>query len=75
MLITSSLFYDFQYNFRFLSSTVDLLTVLSDRIDRPGATLSVEFDISKTFYGISGHDFDLISSFLSDQWLWVKVFR
>ena len=44
---------DFQYGFRSSRSTVDLLTVVSDRIARAfnssGATRAVALDISKTF--------------------------
>ena len=47
------LFSDFQYGFRFPRSTVDLLTVVSDRIartfNRSGATRAVALDISKAF--------------------------
>ena len=46
-------FPDFQYGFRSSRSTVDLLTVVSDRIDRifnrSGATPAVALDISKVF--------------------------
>ena len=46
-------FSDFQYGFRSSKSTVDLLTVVSDRIARAlnrfGATQSVTLDISKAF--------------------------
>ena len=47
------LFSDFQYSFRSSRSTVDLLTVVSDRIARAfnmsGATRAVALDISKAF--------------------------
>ena len=47
------LFSDFQYDFRSSRSTVDLLTVVSDRIarafNRSGATRAVALDISKAF--------------------------
>ena len=47
------LFSDFQYVFRCSQSTVDLLTVVSDRIarafSRSGATRAVALDISKAF--------------------------
>ena len=47
------LFSDFQYGFRSSRSTADLLTVVSDRIDRAfyrfGATSAVALDISKAF--------------------------
>ena len=47
------LFSDFQYGFRSSQSTVDLLTVVSDRIgrafNRSGATRTVALDISKAF--------------------------
>ena len=47
------LFSDFQYGFRSSQSTVDLLTIVSDRIarafDRSGSTRAVAFDISKAF--------------------------
>ena len=47
------LFSDFQYGFRSSRSTADLLTVVSDRIDRvfkkSGSTRAVALDISKTF--------------------------
>ena len=47
------LFSDFQYGFRSFRSTVDLLTVVSDRIarafSRSGATRAVALDISKAF--------------------------
>ena len=47
------LFSDFQYGFRSSRSTVDLLTVASDRIamvfNRSGTTRAVALDISKTF--------------------------
>ena len=79
------LFSDFQYGFRYPQSTADLLTVTSDRIAR--ATGVVAIDISKAFdrvwhaglllklksYGISGQIFGLISSFLSNRWLWVVL--
>ena len=46
-------FSDFQYGFRSSRSTVDLLTVVSDRIagafNRSGATRAVALDISKAF--------------------------
>ena len=72
-------------------STVDLLTVVSDRItrgfNRSGATWAAALDISKDFdrvlhagllhklksYGISGHIFGLISSFLSNRWIQVVL--
>ena len=86
-------FSDFQYGFRSSGSTVDLLTVVSDRIGRTfnssGASRAVALDISKAFdrvwrtgllhklksYGISGHIFGLISSFLSNRWLRVVLDR
>ena len=47
------LFSDFQYDFRSCRSSVDILTVVSDRIARTfnssGATQAVELDISKAF--------------------------
>ena len=47
------LFPDFQYGFRSSRSTADLLTVVSDRIDRvfnrSGATRAVALDVSKAF--------------------------
>ena len=47
------LFSDFQYGFRSSQSTVDLLTIVSDRIARPfnssGSTRAVALDISKAF--------------------------
>ena len=47
------LFSDFQYGFRSSQSTVELLTVVSDRIarafNRSGATRAVALDISKAF--------------------------
>ena len=47
------LFSDFQYGFRSVRSTADLLTVLSDRIarafNRSGATRAVALDMSKAF--------------------------
>ena len=47
------LFSDFQYGFRSSRSTVDVLTVISDRIaracKRSGATRAVALDISKAF--------------------------
>ena len=76
------LFSDFQYGFRSTQSTVDLLTVISDRnvkvFNRSGA-----LDISKTFdrvwhagihhklksFGISGQISGLISSLLSNRLL------
>ena len=49
----SGLFSDFQYGFRSSRSTVDLLTVVSDRIakafNRSGATRAVALDISQAF--------------------------
>ena len=51
------LFFDFQCGFRSSRSTVDLLTVVSDRIarafNRSGATRAVALDISKVFDGVS----------------------
>ena len=48
-----SLFSDFRYDFRSCRSTADLLTVVSDRIDRAfnksGDTRAVALDISKAF--------------------------
>ena len=85
------LFSDFQYAFRSSRSTVDLLTIVSDRIarafNRSGATRAVALDISKAVdtvwhtgllhklksYGISGHIFGLISSFLSNRRLRVVL--
>ena len=47
------LFSDFQYGFRSSQSTVDLLTIVSDRIARPfnrsGSTRAVALDISMAF--------------------------
>ena len=47
------LFSDFQYGFKSSRSTADLLTVVSDRIDRAfngsGATRAVALDMSKAF--------------------------
>ena len=47
------LFSDFQYGFRSCRSTADLLTVVSDRIDRAfnrsGATPAMALDISEAF--------------------------
>ena len=75
-----SLISDFQYSFRSSRSTADLLTVVSDRtagaFHKSGATVAL--DIFNAFdrawhagllhkpksYGISGHIFGLISSFL-----------
>ena len=49
-------FSDFQYGFRSSRSISDLVTVISDRIDRPfnrsGATRAVGLDISKTGFGM-----------------------
>ena len=49
----SDLFSDFQYDFRSSQSTADLLTVVSDRIDRAfnrsGVTQAAAFDISTAF--------------------------
>ena len=46
-------FFYFQYDFRSSQSNADLLTVISDRIDkafnRSGATQAVALDISKAF--------------------------
>ena len=56
--------------------------------NRSGATTAVAFDISKAFdtvwhavvlhigksCGICGHIFSLISSFLSNRWLWVVLY-
>ena len=80
-----SLFSDFQYGFRSSSSTADLLTVVSDRItkafNRSRATQAFDrvwhtglLHKLKT-YGIPGQIFDLISSFLSNRWLWVVLDR
>ena len=50
------LFSGFQYGFRSSQSTTDLLTVVSDRINRAfkrfGATRAVALDISKAFYRV-----------------------
>ena len=70
-------------SFRSSRSTVDLLTIVSDRIattfNRSEATRAVALDISKAFdrhagllhklksYGVSDLIFDLISSFLSNS--------
>ena len=52
-LLFTFFFSDFQYGFRSSRSTVDLLTVVSDRIarafNRSGATRAVALDISKAF--------------------------
>ena len=80
-------FFEFQYCSRSSRSTTDLLTVVSDRIARSGATGAVALDISKVFdrvwhagllhklrsYGISGQIFGLISSFLSNRQLRVVL--
>ena len=68
------LFSDFQCGFRSSRSTGDLLTVVSDRIDRvfnrSGATRAVALDISKAFDRVwHGQIFGLISSFLSNRQL------
>ena len=76
------LFSDFQYGFRSSVSTGDLLTVVSDRIERAfnrsGATRIVALQVFNrvwhagllrklTSYGISGQIYGLISSFLSNR--------
>ena len=65
-----SLFSDFQYGFRSSRSTVDHLTVVSDRIVRvfksSGATRAVTLDISNEF-GMSDQIYGLISYFLSNR--------
>ena len=62
-----SLFSDFQYGFRSSQSTVDLLTVASDRIgrafNRSGATRAVALYISKAFDGVWYAD--LLDKFMS----------
>ena len=49
------LFFDFQYGFRSISSTVNLLTVVSNRIaksfNKSGATSAVVIDIPKLLRG------------------------
>ena len=84
----SGIFSDFEYGFRSSRSTSDLLTVVSGRIamavNKSRATQAVALDIFKAFdkiwqagllHGISGQIFDLISSFLSNRWLWVVLER
>ena len=75
----------FQNGFRSTRSTADLLTVVSDRIAKSGATQAVALDISRTFdsgwhvgllyklesYGISGQIFGLFYFFFS--WLGVTL--
>ena len=74
------LFSDFQYGFRFPRSTVDLLTIVSDRIARTfnmsRATRAVALDISKAlamlvfFTNLWNFRSDIcLSSFLSNRWL------
>ena len=75
-------FSDFQYGFSSSRSTADLLTVVSDRtagpFNRSGDTRAVTLKVfDKVWragllhkfksYGISGHIFGLISSFLSNR--------
>ena len=81
------LFSDFQYGFRSSRSTADLSDRTARAFNRSGATRAVALDISKAFdrvwhagllhklksYGISGQIFGLISSFLSNRWLWVVL--
>ena len=75
--------FDFQYGFRSALSINNLLTVVSDRIDRyfnkSGTTRAAALDISKAFgrvwqiklksYRILVRIFGLISSFLRNRWL------
>ena len=53
-------FSHFQYNFRSSHSTAHLLTVISDRIikvlNRPGATQTVELDMTKSFDRVGHND-------------------
>ena len=73
------LFSDFQYGFRSSRSTADLLTVVSDRIDRVSNRSGVTRAFGKVWhagllhklksYGISGQKFGLTSSFLSNRQL------
>ena len=79
-------FSGFQYGFRSSGSSTDHLTVESDR-NRFGTTQVIALNISKAFdkvwhagllhklkfYGISGHIFGLILSFLSniDSFKWL----
>ena len=69
--------FDFQYGFRSSRSSSDLLTIVSDKISRAGATRVVALDIPKAFnkvqhsgylhklkfYGISGQIFGRSSFF------------
>ena len=52
-------FSDFQYGFRFSQSTVDFLTIVSDRtgraFNRSGATRTVALDIPKAFDRVCVH--------------------
>ena len=83
-LVKCGLFSDTQYSFRSSRSTADLLTVVSDRIartfNRSGATRAVALDISKAFDSVWHNSllhkprcYCLISSFLSNRWLWVVL--
>ena len=81
------LFSNFQYGFRSSWSTADLNCRIAMAFNRSGATWAAALDISRAFYkvwhagllyklksyGISGLIFGLISSFLSNRWLWVDV--
>ena len=68
------LFSDFWYRFRSSRSTADLLTVVSDRIARAFDRVWYAGLLHKLkSYGISGHTFGLIFSFLNYKWLWVAL--
>ena len=69
-------FSDFQYAFRSSQSISDLLTVMSDRIDRPfnrsGATEAVALDISKAGFGILVYFTN--SSLMESQFRYLALF-
>ena len=75
-----ALFSDFQYGFRSSRSTVDLLTVVSDRIARAfngsGTTRAVVLDISKAFDRVwyAGLLHKLKSYGISDFYFRISVF-
>ena len=71
------LFSNFQYGFRTCRSTADLLTVVSDRINRSGATRPVSLDIKGFWQSLAcllSSQTEVLWNFWSDLWSYFYLF-